>query len=68
VAGIDPAAERFRHELRAETDPESGQPPSQAVLDESNFLGYERIALRLVDANWTSQHDQQIGIPDRAVG
>jgi hypothetical protein len=67
VAGIDPAAERLGHQLRAQADSQRGQLPAEAVLDERNFLSYERIALRLVDADRASQHDQKIGIPDGAV-
>lgn len=67
VAGIDAAAQRFRHQLRAEADAERRPLPTEAMLDQRDFTDNEGVVLGLVDADRAAENDHEICIPDRGV-
>ena len=61
----DARAKRRRHNLRAETNPQHRLVRFEAHRDRCNLVSDERIAVALVNADRTAEHDQQIGRQQR---
>src|SRR4051812_31079941 len=60
--GIDPGAERSRHELGSETDTEGREVSCHSLLQEPQLVRDERKVHAVVDRQGAAEHDDQIRV------
>ena len=60
--GIDAGAEHRGDKLRAEADADHGLAAGEHRLDHGELGAQERIAVELVDADRTAEHDENVGV------
>src|SRR5262245_17169427 len=57
----------FGHELRAETNAECRAQKTHTLANQRQFVREKRIDIFVVDADWSAQHDKEIGAFDVCV-